>query len=350
MVRPGTRPSSRQPLSRLAELWLASLGAKSDKTRAGYAQDLRLLGTHLARVTGHEPPAGDDGEEGADPLAGLTVRALTPADLELAFSSLMAEGVRRGDGSVRPRSAATVHRVASAWNGFCRWLRRLEVLAANPMEGIERPRKPEILPRALDYDDAFRLLDAADTGRPRSRRPWPERDRALAAVLATGGLRLAEVIALRVGDVQARDVDPRLRVFGKGAKERTVPLATPTLTAIDDYLESRTALVGRYGVRDPLFVRPDGRPLTPSALRWIVFGWYEEAGVAPPPGSVVHALRHTFATQALDSGATIREVQELLGHANAQTTSRYLKATRQGLRRTVEEHPAARRLAGRSPT
>jgi integrase/recombinase XerD len=348
MARPGSRPTARQPLSRLTSLWLASLGAKSDKTRAGYAQDLHLLGSHLARVAGHDL-ADQNGDPAADPLAALTVKDLNPADLELAFSSLMAEGVRRGDGTVRPRSAATVHRVASAWNGFCRWLRRLEVIAANPMEGIERPRKPDLLPRALDYDDAFRLLDAADEGRPRARRPWPERDRALAAVLATGGLRLAEVIALRVGDVQARDVDPRLRVFGKGAKERTVPLAPPTLVAIDEYLDSRGHRVGRFGVRDALFVRPDGRPLTPSALRWVVLGWYQEAGVAPPPGSVVHALRHTFATQALDSGATIREVQELLGHANAQTTSRYLKASKQGLRRTVDEHPATRRLAGRPP-
>ena len=331
-------------LSRLAGLWLATLGAKSEKTRDGYGQDLRLLGGHLARLGGS--PAEDP--DPADPLASLVAADLQPAELELAFSALMSEGVRRGDGSIRPRAASSIHRVASAWNGFCRWLRRQGVLDNNPMEGIERPRKPELIPRALDYDDAYRLLDAADDGPGRTRQPWPERDRALAAVLSTGGLRLAEVISLRVGDVQARHVDPRLKVFGKGAKERTVPLAAPTLAAIDAYLDSRQGRVGRYAVRDPLFVRPDGRPLTPSALRWVVLGWYEQAGVAPPPGSVVHALRHTFATQALDSGATIREVQELLGHANAQTTSRYLKATQQGLRRTVDEHPASRRLAARA--
>ena len=166
------------------------------------------------------------------------------------------------------------------------------------------------------------LSRPGDGRRLRARSPSPplraQRDLGLLAALAGAGLRSAEVISMAVGSVEATERSPRLRVRGKGAKTRVVPVAPEVTAAIAAYLDSRRARVGRYSSTDPLFVRLVGPPDRPEAqafnrqsLDHLVLTWFRRAVVTPPPGALAHALRHTYATLLVDAGASLPEVQAL---------------------------------------
>jgi len=231
---------------------------------------------------------------------------------------------------------------------MCALLVRRGLLAANPVDSprVARVRPKTPAPFHFDYEEAETLLatiatpDTATT----SRKPWALRDVALAAVLLTGGPRVAEACAVAVGDVRAKGVSPRLHLVGKGNKSRTLPLSAPTLEALQAYLAEREQRFGKPAPNDPLFVKHDGTPFTPRTMAHLVERWYTRAGIRPRARSCVHALRHTFATQLLDSGATVAEVQRLLGHASLETTQRYLDVVGSGLRDAVTAHPVTRML------
>ena len=193
---------------------------------------------------------------------------------------------------------------------------------------------------------------------PRARHPWPERDLAVLAALCGAGLRSAEVISMTVAAVEATDRAPRLRVPGKGAKTRVVPVAPEVTGAIAAYLGSRRARLGSYTSGDPLFVRlvgsaeaPEAQPFNRQSLDRLVLSWFRRAGVTPPPGALAHALRHTYATLLVDAGASLPEVQALLGHKDMSTTQVYLKVAGRGLEDAARAHPARQALqrAGTGP-
>lgn len=144
---------------------------------------------------------------------------------------------------------------------------------------------------------------------------------------------------------------------GKGAKTRVVPVAPEVTAAIGAYLESRRARVGRYLSTDPLFVRlvgpaerPEAQPFNRQSLDHLVLSWFRRAGVTPPPGALAHALRHTYATLLVDAGASLPEVQALLGHKDMSTTQVYLKVAGRGLEDAARAHPAREALRRASGT
>jgi integrase/recombinase XerC len=182
--------------------------------------------------------------------------------------------------------------------------------------------------------------------------PWPERDAALFAVFAGAGVRSGEAIAMRVGSVEAAERSPRLRVLGKGNKPRVIPVGPEVVAAVDRYLETRVERAGSHSPTDPLFVRRlKGvyAPFNLQAIDGLVAGWYRRAGVIPPPGSLAHALRHTYATLLVDAGASLPEVQRLLGHADLSTTQVYLKVAGRGLEEAALSNPARALLRSRPP-
>ncbi|MEY2458724.1 MAG: integrase/recombinase XerC, partial [Acidimicrobiaceae bacterium] len=164
------------------------------------------------------------------------------------------------------------------------------------------------------------------------------RDDAVLELLYGSGLRVSEVCSLKVGDV-----DPRrkwLSVWGKGAKERRVPLSAPAAAAVREWLahgrnDAIDASPATAAATDALFVNRRGRPLTPRDVRRIL-------DHRSPVPTHPHALRHTFATHLLDGGADLRAVQELLGHADLATTQIYTHVSRERLRRVFDAtHPRA---------
>jgi len=266
-----------------------------------------------------------------------------PADVDAAA---LRRHLARLHARVHPASQG---RKLAALRTFFRWCVREGRAVADPTAGLSAPRTPRRLPRPLAVDDCERLAEA-EPGPPADAPPRETlralRDRALVETLYGAGLRVGELVSLDV-----RDVDPRrreLRVWGKGDKERVVPLPGLAGEALDAYLaaRSRTGLLA-----EPLFAalprgRGDGpaRRLSERSVRRLLAARARRAGIADRVHP--HRLRHSYATHLLDMGAGLREIQELLGHASLSTTQKYTAVSAERLVEVYDRaHPRAR-LAG----
>lgn len=358
-----------EPLAGVFADWVDQLVRdRSPATVRSYVFDAALVAAILADVTGRAPVAEADLGPAPAPVseevwarvtglvAALRLADLHPRYLEATFNRF----ATRDDGDDRSRRAgnlrapATRRRALSSWTSLCEYATRRGLLATNPMRDprIDRGPRPSHTPTAFAVSEERALFAAIATpdAKVTSRKPWPGRDVALLAVLLTAGTRVSETCNARIGDLQDLDGEPRLRVLGKGNKYRTIPLDHATVEVLRTYLlerRERFSGLGRrtLGPRDPLFVKADGQPFTTRAMQHLVYRWYARAGVIPAGRSCVHALRHSFATHLVDNGASVVELQELLGHASLETTKRYLSAVGDGLRTAVEANPATRLVA-----
>ncbi len=242
-----------------------------------------------------------------------------------AFDQVNRRVVRRFLAQLDSRGYArrSVARKASSIRAFFTDLAKRGELGSNPVEGLQTPKRPKTLPKAIPASALGPMLDAV-TGDE----PIDVRDRAILEVLYATGVRVSEVAAIRVSEVGRDDF---LRVRGKGTKERAVPLTGPARRALDRYLrEARPRLaIGTTG--GALWVGARGGALDARGIRRVV---KRRLGTFP------HALRHSFATHLLEGGADLRAVQELLGHVELATTQLYTSVTRQHLKATYERtHP-----------
>ncbi len=227
---------------------------------------------------------------------------------------------------------ASVERAVSAVKGFHRFMASEGVSSAFPTSDLPLPAKPARLPDVISVDDAARLLD-----QPFPRTPSGLRDRAILEVLYGCGLRASELCGL---DVRAVLLDEGLlRVFGKGEKERVVPVLGTAYDALAAYMEQgRGALAGRRPC-EAVFLNVRGGRLSRQSVHSIVEKYGRVVGIR---GLHPHTLRHSFATHLLEGGADLRAVQELLGHANIATTQLYTHVDRSHIRRVyLAAHPRA---------
>ena len=250
------------------------------------------------------------------------------------------------------RSAATRGRKLASIRSFFRWLVREGARRDDPTTGLPMPKQEKRLPRPLSIDDCAQLVTAE---RRTSRRPAPEggsrartdqwlslRDRAMVELLYGTGIRVGELVALDVRDLELRARE--VRVMGKGNKERIVPIPERAREALSAWLGVRR----HAGVlREPLFIslrpRREGEPrrLAAREARRVLA---ERARGADLREHVhPHRLRHSYATHLLDMGADLREIQELLGHASLSTTQKYTAVSIEHLRDVYDQaHPRAR--------
>jgi integrase/recombinase XerD len=225
-----------------------------------------------------------------------------------------------------------VARVVHGVRGFYRFLMREGRLDRDPMENLKAPRAFKALPRYLTPTQVEALLAAPDTSRPLG-----VRDRAILEVLYATGLRVSELVGLRRTEV---DLELGLvRAFGKGRKERLVPLGRVAAQWIVKYEKVRQRLVeGRADA--PLFVNNRGGRLSRMGLWGIVRRHAVAAGVERV--LTPHVLRHSFASHLLERGADLRSLQAMLGHADISTTQIYTHVTRERLRQIYDQfHPRA---------
>lgn len=208
-------------------------------------------------------------------------------------------------------SKATVMRKVAALRSFFSYLAREGIVAANPVEGIQSPRQEKPVPSFLSVDEMFSLLDT-----PFDEEEKGNRDRAILELLYTSGIRLRELTALNMEDVDLKE--GIMRVRGKGKKERLVPIGLPAREAIKAYLKE-TAREGETGAT-PLFIGREGRRINPRTVERIVDKYARRSGVRKISP---HVFRHSFATHLLGMGADLRVIQELLGHESLSTTQRY---------------------------
>lgn len=228
-------------------------------------------------------------------------------------------------GSTRARRAVAIRM-------FLRCLRERHLIAHDPSELMDPPKRDLVLPRILSEAEVFRMLDAVKGDDPRSLR-----DLALLEVLYGCGLRVSEACALKQEDIVA---DGELvRVMGKGSKERVVPIGSAAGRALRDYFErSRTTFShGDLGERH-VFLTRLGRPFTRQGVFKIIKERAVAAGIDPAKISP-HVLRHCFASHMLSRGADIRAIQELLGHADIGTTQIYTHVDVQRLTEVHKLHP-----------
>jgi integrase/recombinase XerD len=230
---------------------------------------------------------------------------------------------------------ASVERKAAAVKSFHKFLVREGVTDNHPTAGMPLPKKPERLPDVMSVDEASRLLDL-----PFADSPVGVRDRAMLEVLYGCGLRASEAASLDLNDVDVRE--GFVRVFGKGSKERGVPVAGAALTALQDYLvHGRPYLRPKSRRQDPaaVFLSVRGGRLARQTVFEIVRRHGRRAGLDLHP----HTLRHSFATHMLEGGADLRALQEMLGHYDRSTTEIYTHVDRSHLREEyLSTHPRAR--------
>ncbi len=230
----------------------------------------------------------------------------------------------------RGLSGRSIQRRLSALRTFYHYLLRERVVGSNPGLDVRAPRSGRHLPRTLGVDDLARLLEGTDQS------PLALRDRAILELFYSSGLRLAELVALDLDDV---DFDDRMvRVTGKGAKTRVVPVGRKAVRALRDWLAVRPARSGDAA----LFTTRAGQRLGARAIQQRVSRRARERGL---PGTLhPHMLRHSFASHLLESSGDLRAVQELLGHADISTTQVYTHLDFQHLAQVYDKtHPRARK-------
>jgi integrase/recombinase XerD len=192
-----------------------------------------------------------------------------------------------------------------------------------------------LLPKPLSVSQVRRLLEQP----AKQTRPEAKRDRAMLELLYASGMRVSELIALNLGDVDRED--GFVRCFGKGHKERLIPIYRQAALFVEEYLKEGRPSLARSEEEKALFLNRRGERLTRQGFWQILKGYAKAAELGEQ--ITPHTLRHSFATHMLSGGADLRSVQELLGHANISTTQVYTHLTSEHLRRTFEKsHPRAK--------
>jgi integrase/recombinase XerC len=312
--------------------YLRAERSRSEHTIRAYASDVAHLGRHLVTRSGASGPEADSPDH--DPETSLVdVEALddalataTLADLRSWLSAQSHHGAAR----------ATIARRAAAARTFYRWATRTGRVAGDPSLRLVAPRRGGRLPAVLRQAEATRLLDLAAVAAD-DEDPIHIRNRAILELLYASGIRVGELVAIDVDDLDlGTDV---VRVTGKGAKERVVPFGIPARRALEAWLTARQR-VATPQTGPALFLGRRGRRVDPRQVREVVHALLAHLPDAPDLGP--HGLRHSAATHLLEGGADLRVVQELLGHASLATTQLYTHVSVDRLRRSYEQaHPRA---------
>jgi integrase/recombinase XerC len=286
--------------------WQRHLATRPAHTRAAYLRDIGAL----------QALAGDVALEG-----------LSSREIRRHLATLHARGL----------SGGSLARMLSAWRAFYRFaIDRDPQIKDNPCAGLRAPRSPRRLPSALSPDEAVQLVTIEGDDL------LTLRDRALFELAYSSGLRVSELAGL---DLAALDLTAgEVRVWGKGAKERIVPVGTPAREALRTWLSRRPTLSQRE--EHAVFLSQNGRRLTPRAIQQRLAAWAIKRGLSRHVHP--HMLRHSFASHVLQSSGDLRAVQELLGHASIASTQIYTHLDFQALAKTYDRaHPRAKKKAKR---
>lgn len=312
------RKADHSPLDGLAERYLSELrveGGLAPNTLESYRRDLQKFQDFLSA-------------RGLDEPAGVTRRTLSEFLGHLKRTNL---------------SPASTVRCMAALRGFFRFLCREGVMREDPMLSLSVPRPWMRLPRTLTQSEVTRLLEL-----PEGPKPEEKRDAAMVELLYATGLRVSELINLELPHVNL--AAGYVLAFGKGSKQRVVPLGEMARRKVDAYLTAARAALIKGRQSPHVFVTRRGRKLTRQGFWKMLRARARRAGISK--GIFPHMLRHSFATHLLDHGADLRSVQAMLGHAQISTTQIYTHVERERLKRLHTDFfpRKVRRLRGRAAT
>ena len=229
----------------------------------------------------------------------------------------------------RGAKKSTQARMLSGIRSFFNFLLLNDRIESLPTEFVDSPKPGRKLPDVLSVGEIGAILDAVDLSAP-----FGHRNRAIIETLYSCGLRVSELVSLRLGDLFFDD--GFIRVVGKGDKQRLVPVSAEAVRLITHYIEQRRTLPVDAKHAEVLFLNNKGRKLTRVMVFYIIRDAADRAGITKRISP--HTFRHSFATHLLEGGADIRQVQELLGHESILTTEIYTHLDSENLRRNVERH------------
>lgn len=284
--------------------FIRSITSVSDATAAVYRRDLRAFSTW------------------AQERSLTSLDALSRREIRMYLGWLDQSGYAR----------RTTARKMSSLRRFFDWARRTGLIDADPTVGLSAPGAPGTLPSVLADQDLSELLADEPTTRAPEGDPRRLQDDAIVELLYGSGLRVSELCSLTADSFRLSQ--GLVRVWGKGAKERQVPLSAPAGERVAELIESRRSNP-EFRSTNPVFVNTAGKSMTPRDVRRVL-------DRRSPTPTHPHALRHTYATHLLDGGADLRTVQELLGHADLATTQIYTHVSKERLQRVHRAtHPRA---------
>ncbi|MFC1568430.1 site-specific tyrosine recombinase XerD [Candidatus Margulisiibacteriota bacterium] len=229
-------------------------------------------------------------------------------------------------------SVSSAERKLACLKSFFRYLVREEEMDADPTGDIKLPKKAKRLPKALSISETIKLISA-----PREKGHIALRNVALLELLYATGMRASEAVGLNISDINFEV--SFVKCFGKGSKERIVPINKITLELLKGYLEKGRPEFPRKD-KEALFIDKNGQRLSRQGLWLVIKKYVKQTGVKGKTSP--HTLRHSFATHLLEKGADLRSVQEMLGHADISTTQIYTSVSRERLKRMYKKaHPRA---------
>ncbi|MEI8033315.1 MAG: site-specific tyrosine recombinase XerD [Chlorobiaceae bacterium] len=238
---------------------------------------------------------------------GKAMKAITPADLREFITELHRTGLE----------ASSMSRNISAIRSLHRFLVSERILESNPAENISQPKQPRYLPTVLTVEEIMRLLEAPLCGNPRGN--YFQRDKAIVELLYATGVRVSELVNIQQQNLY---LDAGfVRIFGKGSKERLVPVGSSAIEWIGRYQSELRINQVRRNSEDYLFLNARGTKLSRMAIFTLVRNYARQAGIEKQISP--HTFRHSFATHLLEGGADLRAVQEMLGHSSITTTQIY---------------------------
>lgn len=282
--------------------WLSFEKNLSAKTVESYTHDVGLLRDYMARES-----------------AGLLPSEVQPSHIEGFMSEIYD----------REFKASSQTRILSGLTSFFTFLMIADIIKASPVEFIDAPKAVRKLPEVLSVEEIDAIISSIDLSHPQG-----HRNKAMLETLYSCGLRVSELVSLRLSDLFFDD--GFIRVTGKGNKQRLVPLSDAAHRNIGLWLEQRRLMTPDQKSADIVFLNRNGRKLTRAMVFTIIKCATETAGIIKDVSP--HTFRHSFATHLLEGGASIRQIQELLGHESILTTEIYTHLDRSHLRESIEKH------------
>lgn len=230
----------------------------------------------------------------------------------------------------KKESSLSISRTISTLKSFYKFLEINKYTKSNPLTLINNPKQPKTLPKVLSEEDVNKLLDI------NLKTDFDFRNKAMLELMYGSGLRVSELINLNVNDIDVNNCT--VRIFGKGSKERIIPLNEYTIEAINNYILYHRNVLFKHGENNYLFLNNHGNKMTRQGFFKILKKLAKEKNIKTEFSP--HTLRHSFATHLLKYGADLRSIQELLGHSDISTTQIYTHITNEKLQKNYQEyHP-----------
>lgn len=278
----------------------------SDKTIISYSHGLELFQEYLEEYIDEE----------------IDIKVLDINDLRPYLGWLHDRGYQKN--SLRQR--------ISSVKSFFKYCYKNKIIDTNPAQLLANPKKDKRLPSFLTQNEAAELMDSFD-----NENPLEVRNKAIIELIYSSGLRISEVLGIKLQDIDMKRLS--VRIMGKGSKERIVPIGSKAASAIQDYLKLRPSILGSEQI-SLLFITSKGKKINPSVAYRIIKR--KIAAVSEISKKSPHVLRHSFATHLLDRGADIRTVSEMLGHSSLSATQVYTHVSVERLKNAYKTaHPKA---------